>query len=141
MVKLQHFFIPLPLAATGVDRVTYEINKSFFDLFAGSAIEDGQLEVDVLLEKTPRHVQLSFKIIGELKLVCDRSLDVFVHPINISQKVHFKLGSVYEELEADLYVISRQDTQIFLAQHIYDFISLDLPMKRLHPRFEAPVEV
>ena len=80
-------------------------------------------------------IQLLFSIQGEIELSCDRTLELFNYPINIERVVHFKIGDEDKELDMDLYMIERQASSIQVAQHIYDFVNLSIPMKRLHPRF------
>jgi len=144
MIKLHEFTIQVPRADTGSSQVTYQLDDTFFELFEGSLLETGKLNVDIKLDKTPRHIQLFFSIQGEVELSCDRTLELFNYPINIERVVHFKIGDENKELDIDLYMIERQGSSIQVAQHIYDFVTLAIPMKRLHPRFtdeEAEEEV
>jgi uncharacterized metal-binding protein YceD (DUF177 family) len=46
-----------------------------------------------------------------------------------------KFGPENKELDEDLWEITPETQQINVAQHLYDFIALSLPMKKLHPRF------
>jgi uncharacterized metal-binding protein YceD (DUF177 family) len=126
--------IQVPRADTGSSQAAYQLGDDFFKLFEGSLLETGNLNVDVKLDKTSRHIQLSFSIQGEVELSCDRTLELFNYPISIEQIVHFKIGDENKELDIDLYMIDRQASSIQIAQHIYDFVNLAVPMKRLHPR-------
>lgn len=135
MIRLQDLVIRIPVAHTATNQVAYQLDDYFFKLFEASPLEKGKLDVQVKLDKTPRHIQLTFSIQGQVELSCDRTLETFDYPINIKQTVHFKIGDESKELDVDLYMIDRQTTSIELASHIYDFISLAIPMKRLHPRF------
>ena len=141
MIRLHDLIIRIPIAPTATNEVTYQLDDRFFKLFEGSLLEKGRLDVRVKLDKTPRHIQLFFAIQGQVELSCDRTLVLFDYPIHIEQVVHFKIGDENKELDVDLYMIDRQASTIELAQHIYDFVNLAIPMKRLHPRFSIEEEM
>ncbi|ACE06097.1 hypothetical protein Aasi_0710 [Candidatus Amoebophilus asiaticus 5a2] len=135
MIKLHEMVIQVPRTDTGSSQEVYQLDDTFFKLFEGNLLETGKLNVNIKLDKTPRHIQLLFSIQGEIELSCDRTLEPFNYPINIERVVHFKIGDEDKELDMDLYMIERQASSIQVAQHIYDFVNLSIPMKRLHPRF------
>jgi uncharacterized metal-binding protein YceD (DUF177 family) len=136
-MRLQELAIDIPRQSTGSNELSYQLDKGFFQLFENALVENGQLVVNVKLDKSSRHIQLLFEIEGELELICDRSLEQFGYPIFIERTVYFKLGHESKELDVDLYMIEETSSTINLAQHIYDFVTLAVPMKRLHPRFRT----
>jgi uncharacterized protein len=136
-MRLQEVGIDIPRQSTGTNELSYQLGKGFFQLFESSLVENGQLVVNVKLDKSSRHIQLLFEIEGELELICDRSLEQFSYPILIERTVYFKLGHESKELDLDLYMIEETSSTINLAQHIYDFVTLAVPMKKLHPRFRT----
>jgi uncharacterized protein len=115
--------------------VTYDLGEAFFKLFEGEGLEKGQLTVTAKAARKHDNIQLLLNIVGAVVLVCDRSLEAFDYPIYIEKTVTFVLGQEDGELAADLYTIERKSETINIAQHIYDFVSLGVPMKKLHPRF------
>ncbi len=135
MRSLQELVIQIPRADTATSQVTYQLGSDFFSLFEGSLLEKGDLAVHIYLDKTPRHIQLRFLIQGEVELNCDRTGELFNYPLHMERAVQFKLGEEYQELGLDMYMIERGAPYIELAQHIYDFVHIAIPMKRLHPRF------
>ncbi len=78
---------------------------------------------------------MDFEITGSVELTCDRSLEVFDEPIHIFEKFIYKYGDRHEEITDELEMIPHGTATINIAQHIYDFIAVSIPMKRLHPRF------
>jgi uncharacterized protein len=131
MVSLQTFEVDI-IQPRGV--LTYELGATFFGLFENSLLEKGTLTTTVRVNRKPSNIQLLFSILGTVALVCDRSLEVFDYPIHIEKEVNFKLGHKNQELAAELYMLERQTSTINIAQHVYDFVSLEVPMKKLHPR-------
>ena len=120
--------------------LTYELDDTFFELFEESLVEKGQLKVTLQVHRARSNVHLSFHIIGTIVLICDRSLATFDYPIELDRKIKLTFGHKKVELAADLYMIEQHTTRLNVAQHLYDFISLAVPMKRLHPRFEVELQ-
>jgi uncharacterized protein len=136
-IQLQELAIEVPRQSMGATEAVYQLDKHFFGLFENSLLEEGELKVKVKLEKTSRHIQLLFEIEGRVELTCDRSLEQFDYPILLERTVYFKLGPENKEMDVDLYMIEETSSMIDLAQHIYDFVTLAVPMKKLHPRFRT----
>lgn len=128
-------YIAIPRQNCATREVVFQLDRSFFRRFENSLVEEGALDAFIKLDKNVQHMQLSFTIRGEIVLVCDRSLELFNYPIFIEQLVHFISGKENKELDVDYYMIHQQATTIDLSQHIYDFVTLAVPMKKLHPRF------
>jgi uncharacterized metal-binding protein YceD (DUF177 family) len=116
--------------------LTYNnLGEEFFGLFEESLLKKGKLTIIVKAARKYGNIQLLFSIVGAVVLVCDRSMETFNYPIHMERNVTFKLGKENRELTADLYTIEQKNETINIAQHIYDFVSLEVPMKKLHPRF------
>jgi uncharacterized metal-binding protein YceD (DUF177 family) len=140
MLRLQDLIIKIPVGPSASLVENYQLDDTFFKLFEGSLLDRGRLSVRVQLSKASQHIQLDFFIEGTVELSCDRTLELFDYPMAIHHTVHFKLGEKYQELDVDLYMLHKQASSISLAQHLYDFISLAIPMKKLHPRFSNEAE-
>ena len=117
--------------------LVYELGADFWELFEDSLVEKGKLTAKVSINKSPRSLQLLFDIQGAVALVCDRSLEVFDYPIQVEKKVDFKWGHETKELDTDLYMIETHAATLNIAQHLYDFVSLAIPMKKIHPGHSA----
>ncbi len=117
---------------------TYDfvVDKDFFKSQEGSVIEEGGATVHVVLDKSDAFFDLLFMIEGEVGLVCDRSLEKFNAPISINEKLICKYGQEELEIDEQVIQITKSTQMIDLSQYIYEFISLSIPMKKLHPKFE-----
>jgi uncharacterized metal-binding protein YceD (DUF177 family) len=113
----------------------YELNNDFFDLFPQNLVNGGQLQAHVELDKSPLLLNLSFDIKGTVVLTCDRSLETFDYPVTINQQLLIKYGSEEVELDENVLQIPHDAQHINIAQHLFDYIGLAVPMKKLHPRF------
>jgi len=119
----------------------FQLNDSFFALFEDALIQKGLVQVDVQFEKTPLLIRMNFILNGVVELVCDRSLDTFEQPISSEQLLLFKFTEEEEgEITEEIIGIKRETIKINIAQYIYEFINLEIPIKKLHPRFQEDEE-
>ncbi len=137
MKKLKEYEINIAKLSNKTHQYEFDMDDSFFDLFSGEIIQGGKLHADVELEKTETLLTLHFDIKGTVRLTCDRSLEEFDEPVDVQETFRMKFGPEDKELNEDLWQIATETQQINVAQHLYDFIGLSLPMKKLHPRFRT----
>jgi uncharacterized protein len=116
----------------------FQIGDEFFRHYGKDAglVSEGDLTAEVTLNKQETMIEARFLIKGTVKLVCDRSLDPFQHPLKIDKRVIFKFGDADEELSDEIIMIHRDSDTLELGQYMYEFINLELPMKKLHPRYQ-----
>lgn len=118
----------------GKHEIDFEIGESFFQNFEDNEIvEKGRLTTRVNLDKGANVIELNFHIKGTVQLTCDRSLEVFDHPLDFTEKMIYKYGAEEQEIDENVYMITRDTPSINVAQLIYEFILLALPAKKIHP--------
>lgn len=115
----------------------FEFDEEFFSQFEHSLISKGKGTCKVDLVKTDSMLDLSLEIEGGIELACDRSLELFNFPINIEQEVIYKYGDEEKELSDDVFVIPQNAQEINITDFLYELISVQIPMKKLHPRFDG----
>ncbi|WP_114783272.1 YceD family protein [Botryobacter ruber] len=135
MKKLRDYEIGIAKLSNKKHYYEFEMDDSFFDLFGREIILGGNLLAKVELDKTESLLTFHFDIKGHVKLTCDRSLEEFDQPIDIQETFRMKFGPEDAEIDDDIWQIAYDTQQINVAQHLYDFVALSLPMKKLHPRF------
>ena len=113
----------------------FEGNDDFFEVLDQELIQKGNFKATVVLNKNETMIQMMYKITGSVELTCDRSLDLFDFPVDITQKMILKFSDHNEEITEELVLIDRNTQYINVAQDIFDFIGLQIPIKKLHPRF------
>lgn len=115
----------------------FSFGNDFFGAFEGSLIEKGEGSVHLELIKSETMLTLSFEIEGAVELICDRSLQPFNFPIEIREELMVKYGEEYAELDDDLIVVPRETQHLNVAQFIYEFVTVTIPMKKIHPDLVA----
>ncbi len=140
MRELDRFNIDIFRLSNSTHDYQFEIGNSFFEAQSGSFVNEGQGLVNVVLEKNDNFMKAGFILNITVKLECDRSLEVFDFKIEKEESLIFKYGEEETELDDNIVIIHWDRQRINLAQYIYEFISVAIPMKKLHPRFEQNEE-
>ena len=118
----------------------YELSDEFFARYGKDLVSGGKFNAEIVLEKHETFIEAEFKINGHVALICDRSLDPFDFPVTIDKKVVFKYGEEEMELSDEIIIITRDTTSVDLGQLMYEYIVLEIPMRKLHPRFQDEAE-
>ena len=123
----------------GLDNKRYEYDfvsgDTFFAALDQELIEKGTIRTHLILDKSETMIRLDFHIQGTVEQVCDRSLDCYDEPVDTRHMLLLKFSDHNEELTDEIELIERNTVTINVARYIFEFISLSLPMKKLHPRF------
>lgn len=118
----------------------FEVGNDFFSQYGTGLITEGSLKAMVTLDKHETFIDASFSITGWVKLICDRSLDPFDYPVRTEKKLVFKYGDSDQEISDEIIMIHRDTDSLELGQYIFEFIVLEVPIKKLHPRFRDEEE-
>jgi len=115
----------------------FESGDAFFAAMEQQLIQRGQFRTRLVLDKSSTMIRLDFHIQGQVELICDRSLEPFEEPIDVTERLFLKFADEAGELTDEIELIPWDTQQINVARYIFDFIGLSLPMKKLHPRFRT----
>ncbi len=127
------YTIPVSGLKEGCHTIDFEINKEFFEKFEESEVKEGSLIASVDIDKRTTHADLIIRISGSVRLCCDRCLEMFSHPVDCENRLLIKFGKSLEYSDPDVLSISADEHELDLAQHLYEFIHLALPIRRVHP--------
>jgi uncharacterized metal-binding protein YceD (DUF177 family) len=135
MKVLEAFQIPIIALEDKSYHYAFSGDDSFFAAFEQDWVEKGQFTVSADLTKSALMIQVQMNITGTIELICDRSLEAFDYPFEVNEKLIFKYSDHSEDLGDNLFLLDRKEPKLNLSQDIFDFIALEVPMKKLHPRF------
>lgn len=113
----------------------FDIDCILFENMPDSFLKEGKLVSKVLFDKSETMIQANFETLGYVQLECDRSNEIFDFAITAHNKIIFKFGDDFNELTEDIVIIPRNLQKLNIAQYLYEFIVLAIPIKKLHPRF------
>jgi uncharacterized metal-binding protein YceD (DUF177 family) len=118
----------------------FEGDSDFFTLFDQDIVENGSFKVDLKLDKSSTMLQLNFHITGSVELICDRSLETFDEPLDITERYIYKFGDRNEVISDNMEIIPFGASEINVANNIFEYICLAVPVKKLHPKFRNEEE-
>jgi uncharacterized metal-binding protein YceD (DUF177 family) len=113
----------------------FTLGDAFFTEYGADQVAGGELVAAVALDKKETFIEAHFRIQGQVGLVCDRSLEPFDLALDINKRIVFKYGEEETELSDEIIVIRHDRTFLDVGQYFYEFIVLEIPMKKLHPKF------
>ncbi len=111
----------------------YEVDDKFFREFEGGLVDEGKVNVRLTLEKQSALMVLWFDLKGTIKVQCDRCLEMYDQPIESQDRIFVKFGEKEFNEGDDVIWVSTNDYQLNMAQLIYEYIGLAIPIKRIHP--------
>jgi uncharacterized protein len=127
------YAIPLVGLKEGRHAFEFEINEAFFEEFEESEVKEGNLFAHVVIEKRSSLAEMTIRIEGEVRICCDRCLEMFLHPVECENELIVKFGKSVGEDDPDIISLPADAPELDLKQHFYEFILLALPIRRIHP--------
>ena len=119
----------------GIHEYSYEITDRFFEAFQEQDFTQCKAHVKLTLDKKSSFILLKFEIGGSLNVVCDRCSNDL--PLELWDEFNITVKMVEEpelmndqEDDPDVYYISRNESHLDVANWIYEFINLTIPMQK-----------
>lgn len=136
MSLIDDYLIPFYGLKEGIHDYEFEAGDEFFKFFDNPEILGGNLKVFLQLDRKTQFMELKFKLEGELAVTCDRCLEIFDHPVYSENELYVRFGDNFEEISDTVITIPYEETRLNIAQYIYEFAILALPMQKIHPDTE-----
>ena len=133
--KGQEYIIDYKTLESGTYEFDYHIDKNFFAMFDEPMAQDGNANVHATMRVSSAGLSIRLDISGTLQVECDRCLEPFDMPIDASYDLVVKYGDKTTPLDEadDVITIGEDDDFLDLSQHIYEYVVLSLPARRVHP--------
>ena len=131
MKTLKEYTIPISGLKEGVHQFDFQIDNAFFEHFEASPIQKADLKVDFYFDKQSGMYVLIFEVDGKVSVECDRCLAEFEMPIKSSNTLIAKFDAS-EADDADIIHIPKSEVVINVAEFIYEFIVLSVPIMKKH---------
>ncbi len=113
----------------------FRLGDAFFKEYRADQVAGGDLAAAVALNKKETFIEADFRIKGHVGLVCDRCLEPFDLPLDVKKRIVFKYGEEETELSDEIILIRHDRAFLDVGQYFYEFIVLEIPIKKLHPKF------
>lgn len=133
----QHIVIPVRGLPLGESSFRFEIGKEFFQAFDNSFIKDADCSVKVSVIRHQTLLDIVCEIGGFVVVECDRCLEDLTLKVDIEPHLTVGFGTVdvdeTGEVDDDVLVIDRSESELSLDQFVYDYTCLSLPLVKVHP--------
>jgi uncharacterized metal-binding protein YceD (DUF177 family) len=135
MSRRREFEIAFVGLKPGIHEYNYSIDDKFFEPFQQQDFHKCKAHVKLLLDKKSSFMQLKFEVGGTMEVTCDRCNNNL--PLELWDEFNITVKMVEDpelmngqEDDPDMYYIAQGDSHIDVANWIYEFINLSLPMQK-----------
>ena len=111
----------------------FELDDRFFQAFEGAEITGGKGHADVTLIKGAAMLEVEIAIRAEVTVPCDRCLEDCTVPVDYEGGFKVRFGDTKDDFDGELMWLSHGESELNLAQYIYESIVLALPYRKVHP--------
>ncbi len=126
----------------GIHNYEYRVDDKFFSNYGSQDFTHCNAAMKLELDKKSGFMFLKFDIDGVADVNCDRCGNPLALKLWEEFKVMVKLVDNPDEMneqeeDPDVYYISRSESHLHLADWIYEFINLSIPMQKMCPPKEV----
>lgn len=137
MKKLSNpYLISFTGLKNGEHKYDYVIDDFFFKQREYSEIQQAHIDAKVTLIKEIHLLVFDIKMEGTINVMCDRCGDAFDFPVWGEKKLIISLTNDRFE-DDDIVSIPLDSSEIDIAQYLYEYVTLLLPQRRIHPDKEG----
>ncbi len=134
MKRDNQYIIPLDGLAEKEYTFAFKADDAFFQSHEGGEIKGGEVDVKVTLLKKKTSMLMNFDLSGTVKLTCDRCLELYNQPIEISDEILVNYGDETNfDTNSDAVTLSRDANSIDVSSFIYEYSHFALPIAHYHP--------
>ena len=121
----------------GIHEFDYQVNDKFFELYPQQDFRNCKANIRLSLDKQNGFMLLKFEVGGSLEVTCDRCGSTSL-PVSLWDEFNIIVKLVEEpemmndqEEDPDVYYISRGESHLHVADWIYEFVNLSIPMQKM----------
>lgn len=121
----------------GIHEYQYQVTDKFFEAYQEQDFHNCRANIKLTLDKQNGFMLLKFEIGGTLEITCDRCGST-VLPMNLWDEFNLvvKLAEEPEQMneqeeDPDVYYIGRGESHLHIADWMYEFVNLAIPMQRM----------
>ncbi|MEJ7767071.1 MAG: DUF177 domain-containing protein [Chitinophagaceae bacterium] len=136
MNSKREFEIPFVGLKPGIHEFEYKITDKFFEAYTQQDFHNCKAAVKLGLDKKAGFMLLKFEVGGTIEVVCDRCGNDL--PLELWDEFNIVVKLVEDpelmntqEEDPDVYFISRSESHLHIADWIYEFVNLSIPMQRM----------
>jgi uncharacterized metal-binding protein YceD (DUF177 family) len=119
----------------GIHEYFFSLEDPFFKHFIIHDISKPKIDVKIELEKQTTLLTLTFNITGNYTVSCDRCTSPLQMEIAETQTMYIKTAGKLpgDNTSEEIYSLDNNEGEVDVSHSIYEFISLSIPFKKVHP--------
>lgn len=137
---LRNYLIQFVGLKPGKHGFSFDAGEMFFEAFEHPEVSNGDVQVDLVLDKQSSMLVLEFELNGIVNVLCDRCGDPLDQPVQGDFRLIVKFGDGEFEQTDEIIILPHGEHEINVAKYIYEFIILALPQRRIHPEGQCNEE-
>ena len=132
MDALTDFIIPIIGLKLGEHSYQFKVDGLFFKEFDNADLQEGCLQVDLILKKRSNLMELLFRVKGSVSCLCDRCGGDLKLPLDHQEMRIVKFSQEEFDNTDDVLVIGSEAHEINVSHIVYETIILGLPIRKFH---------
>ena len=134
MDRIKNYNIAFGGLKNGKHEFDFDITQEFFDLFATEPdFCDAKLQATAAVDKHSTFLEMTIRVEGEVSLACDITGRQFLQPVENGVNILVKFGEEYDDSNEEIITLPHGETEVNIAQQIYEAALLAIPMKKVSP--------
>lgn len=136
MNVLSDFIIPLIGLKLGDHSYDFKVDGAFFKEFDNTELEDGKLQIDLILTKRSNLMELKFQVTGLVNSLCDKCGGDLDLPLDYQDMRIIKFSHEDFNNTDDVLILGDNEHEVDISHMVYETIVLALPTRRVHDQEE-----
>ena len=132
MKSLSEYNIKFEGLKQGTHFFEFDVDNTFFEEFDCFEYKDSAIAVGLEFEKQSTIMVLTFDFLGTITVPCDRCLDDVEVDVSGEGKLFVKFGNEEYDQNDEVLMLPIHEFELNVAKHIYEFININMPLKRIH---------
>jgi len=129
----KQFNIRFGSLALGKHQLEVEINNIFFEKYKNDDIKNGDIRVNIKLERKESMVVLNFDLRGNIVSFCDVCLEDLTIPIAKQEILILKTtGTARESDNENIVFVGEKENFYNIEQLLYEYIVTSIPIRKVH---------
>jgi len=138
---MEEYDVPIYGMKEGVYDFDFSMEDGFFEYFGNSDIIGGKIQVNLSVHRRSQFMEFHFNLKGSVRIICDRCLEEFNYQIETNEMLYLRYGDVFEEVSDNVIIIPREEPRVNIAQYLYEYTVLNLPVSRMHKEDDCNPEM
>jgi len=134
MERSKEYVIQFAGLKDGEHEFEFQLGPEFIRSFNNDEVLDAKITAHLTLNKKPDMLEVQLRVDGKLSVACDRCDKPLDIEIEGQQRQLFKVSEREEYDNEEVVIISANDYEIDVSEHLYECIILALPLRKVHKK-------